>query len=126
MLNPTTCTLTEWLDFTDAFLCHNPAAGKAWDIMTALRGPDTEEHYLKSYTIGVRRRAFPRLTSLYDLTYRHPYTAGVFGCASFNAEDCIYTRPSGERSLGLNPHFTHHIHSALNALDAGRPDEDNS
>ena len=56
----------EMLDQIDTFLVRRGSeAGELWDILTALRGPDSENETIKKYaTCPIRRAAFPKLAKL--------------------------------------------------------------
>lgn len=55
-------TLKQMLSVLDQFLLRaNRPAADLWNVLTALRGPDTlEEHLKEAYTIPIRHAAFPR------------------------------------------------------------------
>ena len=55
------------LDQIDTFLARPATAepGELWDVLTALRGPDSDNEMVKEYTTcPIRRAAFPKLVSL--------------------------------------------------------------
>jgi hypothetical protein len=70
-------TVREMLDVIDVFLTENrnepglalhgytpTLAAQLWDVLSALRGPDSSDLAIKSKTtIPIRRAAFPRLTA---------------------------------------------------------------
>jgi len=96
----------ETLDVIDNVLCGNDgAAWKLWDVLSALRGPDTGNFVLKrSTTAPIRRVAFPKFAKVAD-------ERGSFG-PSFRSDG--YERPSLDNPAG--PHFYGHIRMAAAVL----------
>jgi hypothetical protein len=93
----------ELLDLIDRFLVESPEAKALWDIMGAVRGPDSEDDDEKlDHTCPVRCAAFPQ-TAKRGLAY------AIF----------INGRYKEPAALG---HFGEHIRCAVTALDTiGRP-----
>ena len=75
-----------------------------WNILTALRGPDTEARG-KGNTIAVRRAAFPRLASE-DSGYANGAAFSFLG----------WPEPLATIDLLTIPHFGDHTYSAASAL----------
>jgi len=92
----------------NVLLKNNADSQDLWNILSALRGPDTEEQGLKSYTIEVRRHAFPKLTTLYTVHKTNKIPAS-FGWWTFNSD----LRPVYSRD-----HFHNHIRTAQKAIKA--------
>ena len=84
---------------------------KLWDVLTALRGPDSQEHSEKSaVTIPVRRAALPRTAKAADKRADNSPTGASFS-GWFEAGETA----EGVRR-GLSGHFEYHGRVAFTAL----------
>jgi hypothetical protein len=95
-------TAKEMLQKIDDFLLSESGSGEAkrlWDVLGAIRGPDSSQDSKTVTTAVIRGRAFPRT-----------YAAGLLsGEASGAPLSTINTK-------GLNSHFASHIAAAKQAL----------
>lgn len=88
---------------------HDQLSQDVWDVLSALRGPDTEGSMAKGLTVSIRRAAFPKLAA-----YADDQDAAIAGSifADWGA--------SADFELDLNRiesgHFRQHIRSATRAL----------
>lgn len=111
-------TFKQVLDIVDTALARgNSTSEKLWDVLTALRGPDTNEYYLKSeITVLIRRKALPKTTkahmdsgaTLADFGYDEPKDAKISsGTVGYEREGYGYKRRG---------HFRNHAIKAAEAL----------
>lgn len=101
-------SVREMLDAIDTFFVtkNEQESEELWDVLTALRGPDSkEDRNLKpSTTVHIRIAAFPKFAA---------------GLSNSHMADFVTT----ERLHNLDPfspsHFLQHIHYAIKALGLG-------
>lgn len=108
MEKPTTAR--EVLDLIDNFLLEGDSTetNKLWDVLSALRGPDSDDFRLKDETtIHIRRAAFPRFSSTQN-RWGDNKTRAVF------TSDHPYVSPRTTSSA--SGHFCSHIRSAAMVL----------
>ena len=91
------------LDTIDGWLQEgNENAGKLWEVLTALRGPDSGDMIVKNATtIHIRAAAFPRTAQNHTL----PAKFAIAG-----------DEPSLNESLAGGGHFASHVYFALRTL----------
>ena len=100
--------LNEMLDMIDKFLTYNPKASVLWDILSALRGPDSDDMELKEQTtIHIRSAAFPLTATVGSLC----------GIAYFaKKEDASKRLPYFAKRVNTHPHFMFHYQEAVRQL----------
>ena len=101
------------LDRIEAFLLRfDEAARDLAAILSALRGPDSDDYEVKrKYTLPIRCKAFPKLEEAY-LQYK-----GTVGWNMELKEDCKLVYPTFVNS-DLQVHFRTHILNAIEALNS--------
>jgi len=113
-----TLLLREQLDVIDRMLS-GPGGGDLWLVLSALRGPDTPDHdYFKkaTYTIPIRRAAFPLTATTGRASLG---TARKFADFGTSAEDTLNLPGSAGPS-----HYESHIEMAVQALQRTAVDFD--
>lgn len=103
-------TLRQVLNVIDVALAKkNDTSTKVWDVLTALRGPDSGAEYMKKETgtVYVRHAAFPKTSKKADENF------GYLNGAQFSAGAHALVVPS--RSEG--GHFNGHLRRAAEALE---------
>lgn len=103
-------TVNEMLEIIDTFLSttNSDTAGHLWNILAALRGPDSNNLSIKkATTTGIRRTAFPKTAKFAESVYS--VFPAVFD-GTFNPD-----------VWDTSVHFNKHIQGAICALErAGR------
>ena len=101
-------TAKELLHEIDRMLMNGDSeAGKLWDILSALRGPDNHSEAAKEATIKVRAAAFP-------LTAERVNSHGKY--FSFSNSPLFGSCGYEEKRAEGGTHFEYHIDTALDAL----------
>ena len=113
-MEPVTCR--EMLDVIDEFLSKRDAeASKLWDVLTALRGPDTSDYDKTETTVHIRSAAFPKTEKSSNPPVDMPgYTSQLNG-ALFASSPMLYNKTPFSISLTYS-HFMNHIRNAALAL----------
>lgn len=100
-------TLRQKLDIIDGWLCELGARDLA-DVLSAIRGPDSENDGLKSVTtMVIRTAAFPK-TAAESTGWNQDYTGWMFAMPEDVYQNPIFTEDSW--------HFRHHAELAAKAL----------
>lgn len=108
-------TLAQKLDMIDEWL--NERSNDAiflWDILTALRGPDDDDPFVKEqFTTKIRTRAFPK-------TATNSYTDKPFGIPAYFASPDDDLKIDFAETPFSSSHFLNHVVHAVNALNAAK------
>lgn len=111
-------TLIEMLDQIDEFLARGDAeSARLWSILTALRGPDSEDEDIKLNTTAViRAAACPKAcTKRYDGAPMDAETHLI--CGAFARKKPLeHARKYIENGMKLHEHFTQHSYTAILGL----------
>lgn len=100
-------TVSGMLKEIDTFLATNPNSNKLWDILSALRGPDSDDMKVKmATTTAIRRAAFP-------LTHKAMRDYSIV-----NRIQAAFEGVYNPERMDAHNHFNHHIQSAVRALTA--------
>jgi len=107
-------SLNDWRRFMARFLCYNPNADRAWDILTCLRGPDYPSERPDMSPEESGRAYSERRKRKYD-TVEVIRSAAFFGVvggsARHHADDKVKLPPSSRWD-----HFDKHVARAANVL----------
>jgi len=112
-MRPLSPKVREVLDTIDAMLTQGEAqdARDLWDVLAALRGPDTDNDELKDRTtVPIRRAAFPKMTALYEAGIRQ--VGAVFTPTYRSREEADTFVPEEDDS-----HFSYHARLAAKVLN---------
>jgi hypothetical protein len=107
-------TALEVLDIIDTLLAReNRESRYLWNVLTALRGPDSEDEPLKvATTAGIRTATFP-LTAAAALTLSEGLTSRFANGALFGHRPVIDVTQKGK---GDSLHFWRHVVDAAHTL----------
>lgn len=105
-------TFHDWQTFMSEFMSQNPNAGKAWDVMGCVRGPDSPSEYSgmpkteyeKAYD-GRRNRKYKTV----EVLRAAMFLGTIGGCARHHHDTKVIIS-------GLNDHFDRHVISGARAL----------
>ena len=100
-------TLRQALDAIQEMLDGQPFSADLWDVLVALRGPDSRDRKIKNATTAlIRSKAFPKQPCLERSIFAHCDTPEL----ARRRQDMF----KGKQDLN---HFREHIASAFTALD---------
>ena len=112
LYNPRTCSFEEWREFMRVFITHNPASSPAWDVMTALRGPDAPSERAgqppKAYSAAYKGRRDRKFKTVEVIRSAAFYSA-VGGCARQHTGDTVVVSKQED-------HFDRHVRRAAAQL----------
>ena len=102
---PTIKTLRQALDIIQEMLDGKPYSADLWDVLVALRGPDSRDRKIKYATTAViRSAAFPK---------RPCEERSIFGK---DTEELVKRRKYMFKYCTGDNHFREHVHDAFEAL----------
>ena len=112
LYNPRTISFEEWREFMREFISTNGASGAAWDVMTALRGPDTptersgmgSAEFSKAYAARVSRKF-----KTVEVIRAVAFYGSVGGCAKRHTDDKVVVP-------AWDDHFNRHVRRAAARL----------
>ena len=110
MMSPKTREMLDWID--DFLVSHSLEAAELWDVLTALRGPDSGElgNKLRT-TVPIRVAAFPRTAAMPG-----EFNGGARSRAIFEGSPQDFVWPDNDSI----EHFDYHIRQAAHALGMPR------